>query len=90
MKQSIDRDALARRLLDEAICSPHLHPLDAATILLQGLSGLGGYIASTASTQKFDLEPLPEHLNGVGTVIECLAKMAGVLIERDNFREAQA
>ncbi len=79
-QSEIDRNALAKALLD-VICPPHLKPIDALFLQLDGIAGAAGYLSSSASVVEFELSPLPGHLAGLGQLIESAANIARVLAD---------
>lgn len=82
MNTPTDRDALARRIFDAAICHPRSLPIHALNDWISLLSGMGGYLSSTADALQSDLPPLPGHLRAIGDAIEKAAAIAGVLADQ--------
>jgi hypothetical protein len=79
MSIPLDRDALARRVFDAVICSPHEPHIEAIETWLCTIEGMGGYIACSASALETSLPPTAAHLAAVGEAIEKAAKIAGIL-----------
>ena len=82
MNHSIDRDALARRVFDDVICSSHSDAIHALNDWCRMIAGLGGYLGCTANSIDSSMPPLEEHLSGTGFLIEKAAKIAVLLAEQ--------
>jgi hypothetical protein len=73
MNTPLDRDAIARRVFDEAICCPSCEPIHALGDWLRLIAGLGGFASHGSDAH------LEEEMNSVLDAMERAAKIATAL-----------
>ncbi|WP_020503785.1 hypothetical protein [Lamprocystis purpurea] len=81
-QSEIDRNALARRVFDAAICYPNFDLCDGLDNWLSLIEGIAGYLAITSTGQDpLEAETSPEERGAMGEVIQRAARVARALAD---------
>lgn len=81
-QSEIDRNALARRVFDAAICYPNFDLCDGLDNWLSLIEGIAGYLAITSTGQNpNESDSSPEERGAMGEVIQRAARVASALAD---------